>query len=56
MTDYKDMYLRLFNQVARVANILQWALWEGESSYLGSDDPSIIELFMNEGERKEGHS
>jgi len=50
MTDFKDMYLRLFNQVARVANILQWALWEGEGAYIDSDGPSIIQLFNNEWE------
>ena len=50
MTDYKNMYLKLFNQVARVANILQWALWEGEEAYVDSDDPSIIQLFKNEQE------
>jgi len=54
MTDFKDMYLRLFNQVARAANILQWALWEGEEAYIDSDDPSIIQLFKDECERKDG--
>jgi len=54
MTDFKDMYLKLFNQVARVANILQWALWEGEGAYIDSDDPSITQLFKYESERKDG--
>jgi len=50
MTDFKGMYLRLLNQVARAANVLQWAQWEGEEAYIDSDVPSIIQLFKNEWE------
>ena len=52
MTDFKNMYFKLFDQVTRAANILQWALLEGEEAYIDSDDPSIIQLFKNEDERR----
>jgi len=56
MADFKSMYLRLLNQVARAANILQWAQWEVEDAYIESDDPSIIELFKNEWEDKDTYT
>ena len=52
MTDFKNMYFKLFDQATRAANILQWALLEGEEAYIDSDDPSIIQLFKNEDERR----
>ena len=51
MADYKDMYFKLLDQMTRAANILQWAQLEGAEAYIDCDDPSIIQLFKNEGGR-----
>ena len=53
MAGYKNMYIKLFDQVSRAANILQWAQREGEEAYIDSDDPCIIQLFKNEDEHEE---
>ena len=53
MTDFKNMYFKLFDQMTRAANILQWAQREGEEAYIDGDDPSIIQLFKNGDERKD---
>ena len=52
MEDYKDMYIKLYDKVTTAINNLQWALLEGEETYIGNHDPHIIELFQSE--RKEG--
>ena len=45
MEEFKDMYARLYDKVTGAVNNLQWALREGEETYLGNNDPHIIELF-----------
>ena len=51
MEDYKDMYVKLYDKVTSAINNLQWALWEGEQTYIGNGDPNIIQLLHDE--RKE---
>ena len=51
MEDFKDMYVKLYDKVTSAINNLQWALREGEETYIGNHDPHIIHILHHE--RKE---
>jgi len=53
MEDFKDMYVKLYDKVSIAINNLQWALRECEDTYIGNNDPYIIELFHDEREKED---